>query len=82
MCGRFTPTSPRQVIEQTFDVDLGSLDATAAPRFNIAPSQDVLAVAIGKEGDRKAIPMRWGLIPSWSNRRFERDSFVRYTLSS
>ena len=57
MCGRFTLTSPRQVIEQTFDVDLGGLDSAADPRFNIAPSQDVITVAVGKEGDRKAIPL-------------------------
>jgi putative SOS response-associated peptidase YedK len=48
MCGRFTLTSPRQVIEQSFDVDLAGLDSAAAPRFNIAPSQDVLTVAIWK----------------------------------
>ena len=36
------------------------------PRYNIAPSQEVLAVAIGREGDRVIQPMKWGLTSSWS----------------
>lgn len=70
------------MIEQTFDVDLGSLDSAAAPRFNIAPSQDVLTLAIGKEGDRKAIPMRWGLIPSWSEDGKQKGSTINARLES
>jgi putative SOS response-associated peptidase YedK len=36
-----------------------------APRYNIAPSQNVLAVT-QKENERVANVMRWGLVPSWS----------------
>jgi hypothetical protein len=32
----------------------------------MAPSQDVLTIAFGKAGDRRAIPMRRGLIPASS----------------
>jgi putative SOS response-associated peptidase YedK len=64
MCGRFTLATPRQVIEQSFGVDLTGVDAPA--RYNIAPSQDVLTVALGKSGERRAELMHWGLIPHWS----------------
>ncbi len=64
MCGRFTLATPRQVIEQSFGVDLSAVEAPA--RYNIAPSQDVLTVALGKSGERRAELMRWGLIPHWS----------------
>jgi putative SOS response-associated peptidase YedK len=66
MCARFTLNSPRKIVEHTFGVDLDDIKTADAPRYNIAPSQDVLTIAIGKEGHRKAIPMRWGLIPPWS----------------
>jgi putative SOS response-associated peptidase YedK len=35
-------------------------------RFNIAPTQEVLAVVEDRDG-RRMEPLRWGLIPSWSN---------------
>ncbi|HYY72806.1 MAG TPA: SOS response-associated peptidase, partial [Candidatus Bathyarchaeia archaeon] len=35
------------------------------PRYNIAPSQDV-PVIVHKEGRNELRPMRWGLVPSWS----------------
>lgn len=35
------------------------------PRWNIAPTQDQLAV-IERDGERQAVPMRWGLVPSWA----------------
>ena len=34
-------------------------------RYNIAPTQDVLAVRTA-DGEREAAMLRWGLIPSWS----------------
>jgi putative SOS response-associated peptidase YedK len=34
-------------------------------RFNIAPTQEVLAVLEDEDG-RRVEPLRWGLIPSWS----------------
>jgi putative SOS response-associated peptidase YedK len=35
-------------------------------RFNIAPSQQVLAIVKGSEGNRAGY-MQWGLIPKWAN---------------
>ena|ERR1700730_1199042 len=34
------------------------------PRFNIAPTQDVLAAR--NDGGGEVVPLRWGLIPSWA----------------
>jgi putative SOS response-associated peptidase YedK len=42
---------------ELFDID---------PRFNIAPSQPILAVT-ESEGQRKLGLYDWGLVPSWSN---------------
>jgi putative SOS response-associated peptidase YedK len=63
MCGRFTLKSPRRInLGQFKDSDLQPL----LPRYNIAPSQTVLALADLGNG-RELSPLTWGLIPSWSN---------------
>ena len=36
------------------------------PRYNIAPSQEVLIVRLSAHGGRKAVRLRWGLVPSWA----------------
>jgi putative SOS response-associated peptidase YedK len=64
MCGRFTLHSPKDFIGARFGVDLGEVDELA-PRYNIAPTQDVLTVRV-REGERRARMMRWGLIPHWA----------------
>jgi putative SOS response-associated peptidase YedK len=35
-------------------------------RYNIAPTQTIIAVVRGEDGEPQARPMRWGLIPSWA----------------
>ena len=40
-------------------------DALEEPRYNIAPTQQILTVT-NEDGDRVIEPMRWGLIPSWA----------------
>jgi putative SOS response-associated peptidase YedK len=37
-----------------------------APRYNIAPSQDV-PVIVRNEGRNELKSMRWGLVPSWAS---------------
>lgn len=65
MCGRFTLTqSNPQVIQQTFQLTQAPEGLT--PRYNIAPTQPVAAVAHDEHDQRKFGWMRWGLIPSWS----------------
>jgi putative SOS response-associated peptidase YedK len=61
MCGRFGATFQYRDIKVLWNLRGDCSDF--APRYNIAPSQEVLVVR--NEG-RKAKPMRWGLVPSWS----------------
>lgn len=69
MCGRFTLRTPMTVLLEHFQVGLDSARQLALfePRYNIAPTQEILAVrAEPKTGEREAALLRWGLIPSWS----------------
>ncbi|MEJ5224045.1 MAG: SOS response-associated peptidase [Anaerolineales bacterium] len=62
MCGRFTLTVDPADLQAAFpDV---SFPAHYAPRYNIAPSQPILA--IGNDAPQRADFFVWGLIPSWS----------------
>jgi putative SOS response-associated peptidase YedK len=63
MCGRFTLKQPPRRINLTnFDDD--SFDGIV-PRYNIAPTQDVLSV-VQLGISREARMLQWGLIPFWS----------------
>ncbi|MBW6521846.1 MAG: SOS response-associated peptidase [Desulfoarculaceae bacterium] len=63
MCGRFVLTSTTEHIRQSFGVD----DVPSiAPRYNIAPTQDVLVIRQNGGGSRYAGMLRWGLIPHWA----------------
>jgi putative SOS response-associated peptidase YedK len=62
MCGRFTLSSPGRI---KFDLSRDAAAPLLVPRFNIAPSQDVLTI-LPDDNQRVLVPTRWGLIPSWS----------------
>ena len=64
MCGRFTLTSTPEALAERFGLDA---PPSFAPRFNIAPGQEVLAVRARGDGTRRAEPLRWGLVPPWSS---------------
>lgn len=36
------------------------------PRYNIAPTQPVPVVRVGREGRRELVHLRWGLVPYWA----------------
>jgi len=62
MCGRFTLTvDPAELQDSFTDYDFPT---KFAPRFNIAPTQPVLAIP--NDGQQKADFFIWGLIPSWA----------------
>jgi putative SOS response-associated peptidase YedK len=62
MCGRFTLTiNPANLQDAFTNIDF---PARFAPRFNIAPTQPVLAIP--NDGQNKADFFVWGLIPSWA----------------
>jgi putative SOS response-associated peptidase YedK len=64
MCGRFTLTSTPEQLAQRFGLDE---PPQAAPRYNIAPGQDVLAIRVDSETSRRvAAYPRWGLVPAWA----------------
>ncbi len=65
MCGRFTLTVPAARLVELFGVD-DRVAGEIGARWNIAPSQDVLAVVLGPGGKRRLATMRWGLVPSWA----------------
>jgi putative SOS response-associated peptidase YedK len=64
MCGRFTLTVSGETIADFF----GLTEVPAVtPRFNIAPTQPVLAVRVpAPSAPPQAALLRWGLVPSWA----------------
>ncbi|RMH70168.1 MAG: SOS response-associated peptidase [Gemmatimonadetes bacterium] len=63
MCGRFVRKSRIDEIVWAFAVD--EVAADVAPSYNIAPTQDVVAL-IAANGKRRLGALRWGLIPFWA----------------
>ncbi len=62
MCGRYTNTAGPDEISKQLGFNVIGTDGTR--RFNVAPTQEVLAIAAPK-GDPEATLMRWGLLPAW-----------------
>ena len=62
MCGRYNLITDAQAFIDAFQV-INRLDWQ--PRYNIAPSQAVPAIRQEEDG-RKAVLLRWGLIPHWA----------------
>lgn len=69
MCGRFTLRASAKDIADLFQVEVGP---ELFPRFNVAPTQEVLAIRAAADADggspnlREAVRLHWGLIPSWA----------------
>jgi putative SOS response-associated peptidase YedK len=64
MCGRFTLFTPASRLAEVF---LPGEALSMAPRYNIAPSQAVLAVRVSPgTGRREFATPRWGLVPAWA----------------
>src|SRR5262245_12762382 len=59
MCGRASLTSSPEELEEEFG--LSALPALS-PRYNIAPSEPMLAVRATCSGEREAVFLRWGLV--------------------
>ncbi len=62
MCGRYTLKSDVDTLAERFIFQAADLSYDA--RYNIAPTQKVLAVT--NDGENRAGFLRWGLIPSWA----------------
>jgi putative SOS response-associated peptidase YedK len=61
MCGRFTLTYSISEVAQAFNVPVPP-SLQIAPRYNIAPTQNVVAILPNGTLD----VLRWGLVPSWA----------------
>ena len=69
MCGRYTLTAGQEELIRKFLLKKlsGEVEKVLRPRYNIAPSQQVVTVRLSPEsGERLAIPAVWGLVPSWT----------------
>jgi putative SOS response-associated peptidase YedK len=71
MCGRFTLTDPDPArIRARFGLPEFELSDDEEPRYNIAPTDPVLAIRRGERGEREVGRLRWGLLPGrWAERR-------------
>ncbi|MCU4185333.1 SOS response-associated peptidase [Acidiferrimicrobium sp. IK] len=71
MCGRYTSTTSIDVLAETFAVDEIRTEPLPA-RYNVAPTQPILAVAARRSKDQEGKVVRalgtfkWGLVPSWA----------------
>jgi len=66
MCGRFGATFQYRDIKVLWN--LRGEFPLFTPRYNIAPSQEVPVIV--RDEDRNELkPMKWGLVPSWSQDR-------------
>jgi putative SOS response-associated peptidase YedK len=64
MCGRFVTSQPPDAIAQFFGASFEG-DVPHA-HFNVAPTNDVLAVVADADGQRRLEAFHWGLVPSWA----------------
>lgn len=62
MCGRFSLSADPGTLFEEFGLHP---PADWRPRYNVAPTQDVLVVASGREGPCMGM-LRWGLVPHWA----------------
>lgn len=66
MCGRYSLTSDPRELEQRFGLTLADLAGTG--RYNVAPSEDILAVVRERsEPAPRARLLSWGLRPHWED---------------
>jgi len=63
MCGRFSLYADEKLLKELFDFHFTD---SIAVRYNIAPSQYVLAVVF-EDGKRVGKLFKWGLVPYWAN---------------
>jgi putative SOS response-associated peptidase YedK len=63
VCGRFAYFVPTAQLLNEYQ--LSSAPEFAA-RYNVAPSQSIVAIRQSAEGDRQASLLRWGLVPHWA----------------
>jgi putative SOS response-associated peptidase YedK len=63
MCGRYVVNTTKTILKKKFKVK--SVPDVKLERYNIAPTQEIIAVRSIK-GEREIALLRWGLIPYWA----------------
>lgn len=64
MCGRFALATEKHILEMLFELELRE---ELSPRFNIAPSERILALRINpSRGGKEFVRLQWGLVPAWA----------------
>lgn len=64
MCGRFALVTEKKILELLYQLEIRE---DLQPRYNIAPSQDILALRRSpEEGNRELVNLKWGLVPFWA----------------
>jgi putative SOS response-associated peptidase YedK len=63
VCGRYTNTTGPEELNDRFRVPISTAEGTR--RYNIAPTEDVLAI-VSPKGEPQSRMLRWGLVPSWA----------------
>ena len=63
MCGRFVGYRNLEELKEFFPIDRS--DCEAAANYNVAPSQEVLAV-FHHQGETWLDKFHWGLVPFWA----------------
>ncbi len=66
MCGRASLDISWNVLVELLNIMRPiSMQPEMPPRYNIAPTQPLLMVGNGYDGNREALLVRWGLVPTW-----------------
>ena len=66
MCGRFALATEKNILEMLYQLEIRS-DFDLQPRFNIAPSQQIVALRrFPQSGEKELVNLKWGLVPFWS----------------
>jgi putative SOS response-associated peptidase YedK len=71
MCGRFTISVEPGELAEVLGVET---IPDVRKRYNVAPTQTILAARVNDAGKREAALFHWGLIPSWSE-----DAKIQYS---
>jgi putative SOS response-associated peptidase YedK len=74
MCGRYVLAESPARLAKRFEVQNAPNLPFDGQRFNIAPTQQVPIIRLGKD-NREMVLAKWGLIPSWA-----KDSKIGYKL--
>lgn len=70
MCGRFTQHSKLELIKKILAGEVRLYDNDYVPNYNVAPTQNVLAVRVSpKDNQKEVVPLYWGLLPSWAKEK-------------